>query len=166
VAIQLVKKQHPPIYTVLMLIALNVKDFAIITSSTLELNTGMTTLTGETGAGKSILLGALGLVLGDRASPSAVRDSAERAEISAVFDISDVAEACEWLRDHSMDHPEDDTNECILRRVVAKDGKSRAFINGSPVTLRNLKELGRLLVNIHGQHDHQLINIALSNSGV
>jgi len=140
-----------------MLIALNVKDFAIITSSTLELNTGMTTLTGETGAGKSILLGALGLVLGDRASPSAVRDSAERAEISAVFDISDVAEACEWLRDHSMDHPEDDTNECILRRVVAKDGKSRAFINGSPVTLRNLKELGRLLVNIHGQHDHQLI---------
>lgn len=136
-----------------MLVALNVKDFAIITSSSLELHTGMTTLTGETGAGKSILLGALGLVLGDRASPSAVRDGAERAEISAVFDVSTVRDATEWLQDHSMD--QDD--ECILRRVVSKDGKSRAFINGSPVTLRNLKELGRLLVNIHGQHDHQLI---------
>ncbi len=136
-----------------MLVALNVKDFAIITSSALELQSGMTTLTGETGAGKSILLGALGLVLGDRASPSAVRDGAERAEISAVFDVSNVQEATDWLHDHSMD--QDD--ECILRRVVSKDGKSRAFINGSPVTLRNLKELGRLLVNIHGQHDHQLI---------
>lgn len=136
-----------------MLVALNVKDFAIITSSSLELHSGMTTLTGETGAGKSILLGALGLVLGDRASPGAVRDGAERAEISAVFDVSGVKDAIEWLNDHSMD--QDD--ECILRRVVSKDGKSRAFINGSPVTLRNLKELGRLLVNIHGQHDHQLI---------
>ena len=136
-----------------MLVALNVKDFAIITSSSLELQSGMTTLTGETGAGKSILLGALGLVLGDRASPGAVRDSAERAEISAVFDVSEVKDAGKWLKDHSMDQE----HECILRRVVAKDGKSRAFINDSPVTLRNLKELGRLLVNIHGQHDHQLI---------
>ena len=136
-----------------MLVALNVKDFAIITSSSLELQSGMTTLTGETGAGKSILLGALGLVLGDRASPGAVRDGAERAEISAVFDVSEVTDATTWLADHSMD--QDD--ECILRRVVSKDGKSRAFINGSPVTIRNLRELGRLLVNIHGQHDHQLI---------
>ena len=136
-----------------MLVALNVKDFAIITSSSLELQSGMTTLTGETGAGKSILLGALGLVLGDRASPGAVRDSAERAEISAVFDVSEVKDASDWLNEHSMDQED----ECILRRVVAKDGKSRAFVNGSPVTLRNLKELGRLLVNIHGQHDHQLI---------
>ncbi len=136
-----------------MLVALNVKDFAIITSSSLELQRGMTTLTGETGAGKSILLGALGLVLGDRASPSAVRDSAERADITAVFDITNVDDANTWLSDHSMDQD----GECILRRVVSKDGKSRAFINGSPVTLRNLKELGRLLVNIHGQHDHQLI---------
>jgi len=113
----------------------------------------MTTLTGETGAGKSILLGALGLVLGDRASPGAVRDGAERAEISAVFDVSEVKDASIWLSEHSMDQED----ECILRRVVSKDGKSRAFINSSPVTLRNLKELGRLLVNIHGQHDHQLI---------
>ena len=140
-----------------MLIALNVKDFAIITSSSLELQHGLTTLTGETGAGKSILLGALGLVLGDRASPAAVRDGADRAEISALFDVSRVDPAIAWLADHSMDQKDDQEDECILRRVVSKDGKSRAFINGTPVTLRNLKELGRLLVNIHGQHDHQLI---------
>lgn len=138
-----------------MLTALQVKDFAIITSSALDLQSGMTTLTGETGAGKSILLGALGLVLGDRASPGAVRDTAERAEITALFDISESPAASHWLSDHSMD--QDD--ECILRRVVTRDGKSRAYINGTPVTLRNLRELGQLLVNIHGQHDHQLITL-------
>ncbi len=138
-----------------MLTALQVKDFAIITRSSLELDAGMTTLTGETGAGKSILLGALGLVLGDRASPSAVRDSAERADISALFDIDNIASVTSWLSDHSMDHD----GECILRRVVTRDGKSRAYINGTPVTVRNLRELGQLLVNIHGQHDHQLITL-------
>ena len=138
-----------------MLTALQVKDFAIITSSTLELQAGMTTLTGETGAGKSILLGALGLVLGDRASPGAVRDTAERAEITALFDITETEVAGEWLKDHAMDQD----GECILRRVVTRDGKSRAYINGTPVTLRNLRELGQLLVNIHGQHDHQLITL-------
>lgn len=138
-----------------MLTALQVKDFAIITSSALELKSGMTTLTGETGAGKSILLGALGLVLGDRASPTAVRDTAERAEITALFDISSCEPATRWLTDHAMDHED----ECILRRVVTRDGKSRAYINGTPVTVRNLRELGQLLVNIHGQHDHQLITL-------
>lgn len=136
-----------------MLNCLQVKDFAIITSSSLELAPGMTTLTGETGAGKSILLGALGLVLGDRATPRAVRDGADRAEITAVFDLDEHSDATAWLAEHSLD--QDD--ECILRRVVTKDGKSRAFINGNPVTVRNIRELGQLLVNIHGQHDHQLI---------
>ncbi len=138
-----------------MLTALQVKDFAIITSSSLDLQSGMTTLTGETGAGKSILLGALGLVLGDRASPSAVRDTAQRAEITALFDISESDSASNWLNDHAMDQD----GECILRRVVTRDGKSRAYINGTPVTVRNLRELGQLLVNIHGQHDHQLITL-------
>lgn len=138
-----------------MLTSLQVNNFAIITSSTLEFKAGMTTLTGETGAGKSILLGALGMVLGDRASPGAVRDSAERAEITAVFDVSDSSTARTWLAVHSLD--EDD--ECILRRVVTRDGKSRAYVNGTPVTVRNLRELGQLLVNIHGQHDHQLITL-------
>lgn len=136
-----------------MLTTLQVKDFAIITKSVLNLEAGMTTLTGETGAGKSILLGALGLVLGDRASPGAVRDSADRADISALFDIDNSTAAIEWLSDHSLDHEGD----CILRRVVTRDGKSRAYINGTPVTVRNMRELGQLLVNIHGQHDHQLI---------
>lgn len=136
-----------------MLTALQVKDFAIITSSSLELDAGMTTLTGETGAGKSILLGALGLVLGDRASPSAVRDTAQRADITALFDIANSDTAHDWLANHSMDQD----GECILRRVVTRDGKSRAYVNGTPVTVRNLRELGQLLVNIHGQHDHQLI---------
>ncbi len=136
-----------------MLNCLQVKDFAIITSSSLDLLAGMTTLTGETGAGKSILLGALGLVLGDRATPRAVREGADRAEITAVFDIDPQSDAALWLADHSLD--QDD--ECILRRVVTRDGKSRAFINGNAVTVRNIREVGQLLVNIHGQHDHQLI---------
>ncbi len=138
-----------------MLTSLQVNNFAIITSSTLDFNQGMTTLTGETGAGKSILLGALGMVLGDRASPGAVRDTAERAEITAVFDVSESPSSQAWLADHSLD----EDNECILRRVVTRDGKSRAYVNGTPVTVRNLRELGQLLVNIHGQHDHQLITL-------
>ncbi len=138
-----------------MLTELQVKDFAIITSSTLQLSQGMTTLTGETGAGKSILLGALGLVLGDRASTTTVRDGADRADITAVFDVSTCSDALEWLNDHAMDQD----NECILRRVVTRDGKSRAFINGTPVTIKNLRELSRQLINIHGQHDHQLMTL-------
>lgn len=138
-----------------MLTSLQVNNFAIITSSSLELRAGMTTLTGETGAGKSILLGALGMVLGDRASPGAVRDTAERAEITAVFDIANSQAARTWLEAHTLD--QDD--ECILRRVVTRDGKSKAYVNGTPVTVRNLRELGQLLVNIHGQHDHQLITL-------
>jgi DNA repair protein RecN (Recombination protein N) len=136
-----------------MLTELQVKDFAIITSSTLQLSPGMTTLTGETGAGKSILLGALGLVLGDRASTTTVRDGADRADITAVFDVSGCDDASDWLNDHAMDQE----NECILRRVVTRDGKSRAFINGTPVTIKNLRDLSQKLINIHGQHDHQLM---------
>ena len=139
-----------------MLIALHVKDFAIITASSLELADGMTTLTGETGAGKSILLGALGLVLGERASPRAVRDGASRAEITATFDVSGCQAAATWLSDHTLDQD----GECILRRVVTTDGKSRAYVNGTPVTVKNLRELGQRLVNIHGQHEHQRITTA------
>lgn len=139
-----------------MLTELQVKDFAIITSSTLQLCAGMTTLTGETGAGKSILLGALGLVLGDRASTATVRDGATRADIAAVFDVSECKDASDWLNDHAMDQD----SECILRRVITRDGKSRAFINGTPVTIKNLRELSQKLINIHGQHDHQLMTQA------
>ena len=138
-----------------MLTSLQVNNFAIITSSILDFRPGMTTLTGETSAGKSILLDALGMVLGDRASPGAVRDTAERAAITAVFDLTDSHTSQSWLKEHALD----DEGECILRRVVTRDGKSRAYVNGTPVTVRNLRELGQLLVHIHGQHDHQLITL-------
>nr|WP_139349762.1 DNA repair protein RecN [Thioalkalivibrio denitrificans] len=117
----------------------------------LELEAGMTALTGETGAGKSILVDALGLVLGDRADSAAVRPGAERAEIGVGFELADNATARAWLEEQAMDAGD----ECLLRRVVGADGKSRAWINGTPTTLQNMKALGELLVDIHGQHAHQ-----------
>ncbi|WP_412851693.1 DNA repair protein RecN [Ectothiorhodospira shaposhnikovii] len=133
-----------------MLTHIQIRDFAIVDELTLDLSTGMTALTGETGAGKSILVDALGLVLGDRADSTTVRHGAERAEISARFDISREAEARAWLESQDLD-----TEECLIRRVIARDGKSRAWINGSAVTLQSLKSLGEMLVDIHGQHAHQ-----------
>ncbi|MDZ7787956.1 MAG: DNA repair protein RecN [Halofilum sp. (in: g-proteobacteria)] len=134
-----------------MLKHIHIRDFAIIDELELELGSGMTALTGETGAGKSILLDALGLVLGDRADSQAVRPGAERAEIDAEFDIADHAAVTEWLAENDLDAD----GECSLRRVVGADGRSRGYINGrkSPLTL--LRELGEQLVDIHGQHEHQ-----------
>ena len=108
-------------------------------------------MTGETGAGKSILVDALGLALGDRADATAVRHDAERAEISVSFDVPKDHAALAWLAERGLD---DDT-ACTLRRLVGSDGRSRAFINGQPVNLQDLKALGGLLVDIHGQHAHQ-----------
>ncbi len=134
-----------------MLKHIHIRDFAIIDELELELGAGMTALTGETGAGKSILLDALGLVLGDRADSQTVRPGAERAEIDAEFDIADHADVAEWLADNDLDADGD----CSLRRVIGADGRSRGYINGrkSPLTL--LRELGEQLVDIHGQHEHQ-----------
>jgi DNA repair protein RecN (Recombination protein N) len=137
-----------------MLTQLDIRNFAIIDDLSLELEAGMTVLTGETGAGKSILLDALGLLLGDRADASALRAGAERAEISASFELDDASEALEWLRAREFDIG-DAPHACLVRRVVARDGRGRAFINGSPVTTRDLKEFGECLVDIHGQHEHQ-----------
>lgn len=133
-----------------MLTHIHIRDFAIIDELSLELAPGMTVLTGETGAGKSILVDALGLVLGDRADPSVVRQGADRAEVSVQMDISGEAAAAHWLREQGMDD-----QECLLRRVVGRDGRSRAWINGSPTTLQSLRTLGEMLVDIHGQHAHQ-----------
>ena len=133
-----------------MLTHIHIRDFAIIDELSLELHDGMTALTGETGAGKSILVDALGLVLGDRADSGVVRHGAERAEISVHLDLSAEPEARDWLAEQGLDH-----EECILRRVIQADGKSRAWINGSPATLQNLKALGEKLVDIHGQNAHQ-----------
>lgn len=134
-----------------MLAQLLIRNFAIIDQTELELSSGMTALTGETGAGKSILLDALGLVLGDRADTDSIRDGAKKAEITAVFHPSDSSPVWQWLSDHDLDQ----TEECILRRIVSRDNRSRAYINGSPVALQMLRTAGELLVNIHGQHEHQ-----------
>ncbi|MEZ5452724.1 MAG: DNA repair protein RecN [Thiothrix sp.] len=135
-----------------MLTHIHIRDFAIIEALDLELHPGMTALTGETGAGKSILLDAIGLVLGDKADSSTVRHGADKAEITLSVDITQTPSARAWLEGQGMDG-EDET--CILRRLIAANGKSRAWINGSPANLTQLRELGEQLVDIHGQHEHQ-----------
>ncbi|GLQ75054.1 DNA repair protein RecN [Vibrio penaeicida] len=133
-----------------MLAHLSVNNFAIVKSLQLELAKGMTTITGETGAGKSIAIDALGLCLGDRAEASSVRQGEEKTDISASFLLDNNINATRWLEDNDLM----DGCECILRRVITKEGRSRAFINGSPVPASQLKVLGQLLINIHGQHAH------------
>ncbi|MGI9234601.1 MAG: DNA repair protein RecN [Woeseiaceae bacterium] len=134
-----------------MLMNLQVRDFAIVDRIEIEFDDGMTVLTGETGAGKSILVDALGLVLGERGSAQLVRDGAKRAEFAANFDVADLDGARAWLAEQALD--QDD--ECLLRRVINADGRSRAFINGNSVPLSQLKTLGEMLLDIHGQHFHQ-----------
>ncbi|MCY9803907.1 DNA repair protein RecN [Vibrio scophthalmi] len=133
-----------------MLAHLSVNNFAIVKSLQLELSKGMTTITGETGAGKSIAIDALGLCLGGRAEAGMVRQGEEKTEVSAAFSLENNVHAMRWLEDNELL----DGNDCILRRTITKDGRSRAFINGSPVPLSQLKSLGQLLINIHGQHAH------------
>jgi len=139
-----------------MLTHLHIRHFAIIDDSELELADGMTALTGETGAGKSILLGALGLVLGARASSLDVQQGATRAEIAASFRIDARPGVRAWLERHELDSDED----CVLRRTLSANGKSRATVNGTPVSLKMLGELGERLVGIHGQHAHQTLGRA------
>ncbi|MFK8029414.1 MAG: DNA repair protein RecN [Gammaproteobacteria bacterium] len=134
-----------------MLTDLHIRDFVIAKELELEFEHGLSVLTGETGAGKSILIDALGLVLGERADSQSVRQGADKAELSAVFDIAKQKQALEWLKRHELDS---DT-ECVVRRVVHSTGRSKAFINGKPTPAQQLKELGSLLVDIHGQHEHQ-----------
>ncbi|MDE2234116.1 MAG: DNA repair protein RecN [Gammaproteobacteria bacterium] len=134
-----------------MLTHIAVRDFAIIDTLELDLTSGMSVLTGETGAGKSILVDALGLVLGDRADAGVVRHGTERAEITAEFDIRSLRSAQQWLESNELTAD----NECILRRIIGHDGRSRGLINGRSVPMQLLKELGEQLVDIHGQHEHQ-----------
>jgi DNA repair protein RecN (Recombination protein N) len=134
-----------------MLTHLGIRDFAIIDSLELDLGAGMTVLTGETGAGKSIIVDALLLALGGRAETGMIRHGATRAEISASFDLGEIPRAREWLHEHDLD----DAPDCMLRRIVTQEGRSKAYINGSAVPLQLLQELGDLLVDIHGQHEHQ-----------
>ena len=133
-----------------MLRFLQIRDFAIVDSLDLELGAGFTCITGETGAGKSILVGALGLLSGERADSSSVRNGADKAELSAEFLLSEGDPALDWLRAAELD----DGQSCLLRRMIASNGRSRAWINGTIVTLQQLAELGDLLVEIHGQNEH------------
>jgi len=133
-----------------MLLNLTIIDLAVVKSLDLDLETGMSVLTGETGAGKSILLTALGLALGDRADSGYVRPDCKRAEVNLEFDLADAPNAQQWLKDNELDNDQ----HCLIRRIVNQDGRSKAYINNRPVTLQCLQELSEKLVEIHGQHAH------------
>ena len=141
-----------------MLRSLNIRDFVIVDELDIDLDYGFTVLTGETGAGKSILLDALSLVLGERADPSQIREGKNKAEISALFSLDSSLKnlISSWLDEQGF-NLEDDGASLILRRIIDTSGRSRAFINGGAATLNQTKELGNYLVDIHGQHAHQLL---------
>ncbi|WP_299342479.1 DNA repair protein RecN [uncultured Pseudoxanthomonas sp.] len=136
-----------------MLRHLALKDFAVVRAAELEFGDGMTVISGETGAGKSLLVDALGFLSGLRADSGVVRHGAERAELSAEFSPSTGSPAQAWLAENELD----DDGQCQLRRVIRADGGSRAWINGRSVTLSQLTELAARLVEIHGQHEHQAL---------
>lgn len=135
-----------------MLCSMHVRHLVTIEELTLDLDAGMSALTGETGAGKSILIDALGLVLGDKADSSLVRQGHDKAEVSATFDLCDCREATELLRDLDL---LEENGECVVRRILTNKGRSRAFINSTPVNLSTLARLGEKLVDTHGQNAHQ-----------
>ncbi|MEJ3670464.1 DNA repair protein RecN [Stutzerimonas stutzeri] len=134
-----------------MLVHLSVHNYAIVEHLDLELKRGMSVISGETGAGKSIMLDALGLTLGDRADSSVVRIGADKADILASFDLDGIPDARAWLAERDMDSE----GPCILRRVITAEGRSRGYINGTPCPQGDLKALGELLIDIHSQHEHQ-----------
>ena len=133
-----------------MLIQLGIRDLAVVETLDLEFGNGLTVLTGETGAGKSILMTALGLALGGRADSGFIRPGATRSEINLVFDLSDSSAAKSWLEENEYA----EGGDCVIRRILTQDGRSRAFINGRPATIQAMQELGSFLVEIHGQHAH------------
>lgn len=136
-----------------MLTHLSVQHLAVVEQLALNIHPGMTVLTGETGAGKSILIDALQLALGGRAESGIVRHNCTHAEISAIFELSNLPAVFEWLKEHALEAE----GECIIRRTLTEDGRSRAYINGRVVPISQLRDLGEQLVNIHGQHQHQAL---------
>ena len=136
-----------------MLTHLSVRHFATVDQLELEPENGLTVISGETGAGKSVIIDALGLTLGDRADSSVVRHGHDRAEVLATFDVSDNPAARQWLSERELD----DDNQCLLRRTVRADGRSRAYVNGTPTPLAEVRDLGERLISIHSQHEHQAL---------
>jgi DNA repair protein RecN (Recombination protein N) len=134
-----------------MLTHIHVRDFIIVENLELALQPGMTVLTGETGAGKSILIGALGLALGDKADAHTVRAGRDAAEVTLSFEVGALPAVQAWLKEQALEAE----GECLVRRLINRDGRSRAFINHSPVPLQVLRQLGEMLIDIHGQHAHQ-----------
>lgn len=134
-----------------MLTALTVKNFTLVESLEVDLKPGMTVLTGETGAGKSLVVDALAMALGDRADTDRIRSGADRAEVSALFDLNTAGHVVDWLKRNDFDAD----NECLLRRLLTREGRSRGYINGQPATMQQLRELGEMLIDIHSQHEHQ-----------
>lgn len=134
-----------------MLTHISIANFAIAEYLEAEFQNGMTAITGETGAGKSIMLDAAGLTLGDRADASMVRNGSDKADIHATYEINGIPEAKNWLKERELLSGD----ECLLRRVITREGRSRSYINGRPVTLQDLKALGSMLMDIHSQHAHQ-----------
>ncbi|MCP3673586.1 MAG: DNA repair protein RecN [Gammaproteobacteria bacterium] len=136
-----------------MLTTIQIDNFAIIDHLEVDFKAGMTVLTGETGAGKSIIIDALSLVLGSRTDASVVRNGSKRADITAIFNIDNLPNVEEWLSEQELD----EEGDCFLRRVINKEGRSKGFINGHSATLAMMKSLGEQLVDIHGQHAHQAL---------
>ena len=136
-----------------MLEHLHVKNLVVVEDLSVEFKSGMTVVTGETGAGKSILIQALSLVAGGRSDSSLVRKGASKAEIVATFSLNSGTELQTFLEGLDLENE----NECILRRVIASDGKSRSYVNGSNVPLSTLKDIGSFLIDMHGQNEHQLL---------
>lgn len=134
-----------------MLLSINISNYTLVEALEIEFDSGTTAITGETGAGKSLVLDALAMALGDRADIETIRHGKDRAEISATFDVSINNDAKNWLMSNDIDF---DTN-CIIRRIYTKEGRSRGYINGQPSTMTQLKELGGMLTDVHSQHEYQ-----------
>lgn len=136
-----------------MLLTLHIRNFVLVDEAQLNVEAGLTVLTGETGAGKSLLLDALGAVLGDKAQPFWVRPGCDKAEVSAEFNVSVLPSAQQWLAEQELT----DEDQCLLRRVINNDGRSKAYINGTSVTLGQLRQLAEMLIELHSQHEHHAL---------
>ena len=138
-----------------MLLSMQIRDFVLVDALEVDFLSGLTVLTGETGAGKSLLVDALSLAMGERADAGVIRQGAQRVEISATFDITGLVALQQWLLEQELSAGEAEENQCILRRIIDNHGRSRCYVNGCSATVAQLRTAGEWLVDLHGQHAHQ-----------